>query len=91
MYMSAGIQAVPALVVNNRHLVSGGQPVENYVKVLRRLRGARHREPSSVWVSLFSQQGSVFEPPDCQNGPIARLTSVIVLKAGRLHGRVFAF
>ncbi len=37
MYMSAGIQAVPALVVNNRHLVSGGQPVENYVKVLRQI------------------------------------------------------
>ncbi|MFN3887320.1 MAG: DsbA family oxidoreductase [Aquabacterium sp.] len=39
MYMSAGIQAVPALVVNNRHLVSGGQPVENYVKVLREIAG----------------------------------------------------
>lgn len=37
MYMSAGIQAVPALVVNNRNLVSGGQPVENYVKVLRQI------------------------------------------------------
>ncbi len=37
MYMSAGIQAVPALVVNNRHLVSGGQPVENYVKVLKQI------------------------------------------------------
>src|SRR3990167_3899917 len=36
MYMSAGIQAVPALVVNNRHLVSGGQPVENYVKEIGR-------------------------------------------------------
>ena len=39
MYMSAGIQAVPASVVNNRHLVSGGQPVENYVKVLREIAG----------------------------------------------------
>ena len=37
MYTSAGIQAVPALVVNNRHLISGGQPVENYVKVLKQI------------------------------------------------------
>ncbi len=33
----AGIRAVPAVVVNQRHLISGGQPVANYVRALREI------------------------------------------------------
>lgn len=36
-YTSHGIHAVPAVVVNNRHLISGGQPVEVYVQALRQI------------------------------------------------------
>lgn len=34
MVAEAGIRAVPAVVINQRHLISGGQPVANYVKAL---------------------------------------------------------
>ena len=40
MYLDAGIHAVPAVVINERHLVSGGQPAEVYEKVLRDLAAA---------------------------------------------------
>lgn len=36
-YTSAGVHAVPAVIVNARHLISGGQPVDVYVRVLRQL------------------------------------------------------
>ncbi len=34
-YAEAGIRSVPAVIVNDRHLISGGQPVEAYVRALR--------------------------------------------------------
>jgi len=40
MYLNAGIHSVPAVVINERHLVSGGQPAEVYEKVLRDLAEA---------------------------------------------------
>ena len=36
-YTSRGIHAVPAVVINGQHLVSGGQPVEVYVQALRQV------------------------------------------------------
>ena len=36
-YASHGIHSVPAVVVNNRHLISGGQPVEVYERALREI------------------------------------------------------
>jgi len=36
-YTEAGIRSVPAVVVNDRHLISGGQPVEVYVRALRQI------------------------------------------------------
>ncbi len=39
-YTSRGIHAVPAVVINGRHLVSGGQPVEVYVQALRQVAAA---------------------------------------------------
>ena len=37
LYTSHGIHSVPAVVVNNRHLISGGQPVEVYERALREI------------------------------------------------------
>ena len=36
-YAQAGIRSVPAVIVNDRHLISGGQPVEAYVRALRQI------------------------------------------------------
>ena len=33
-YKSMGISSVPAFIVNNKYLISGGQPVENFVQSL---------------------------------------------------------
>lgn len=37
IYRHAGIQAVPAVVVNRQYLISGGQPTEVYEQALRRI------------------------------------------------------
>jgi predicted DsbA family dithiol-disulfide isomerase len=39
-YTEAGIRAVPAVVINQTHVVSGAQPVEAYVQVLRQIAAA---------------------------------------------------
>jgi len=36
-YSSAGIHAVPSVIVNDRHLIQGGQPPEVFEKALRQL------------------------------------------------------
>ncbi|MFM2112782.1 MAG: hypothetical protein RLZZ271_1442 [Pseudomonadota bacterium] len=41
MFLNAGINSVPAVVINQRHLVSGGQPVDVYERVIRELAGER--------------------------------------------------
>lgn len=33
-YQNAGVQSVPAVIVNNKHLISGGQPAEVFQKAL---------------------------------------------------------
>ena len=38
-YTGRGIHAVPAVIVNDRHLISGGQPVEAFEQALRRIAG----------------------------------------------------
>ena len=38
-YQSHGINAVPAVIVNDRHLISGGQPVEVFESALKRIAG----------------------------------------------------
>lgn len=40
-WTSRGIQGVPAMIFNQRHLVSGAQGVDNYVSVLRQLNEGR--------------------------------------------------
>lgn len=39
-YTSHGIHAVPAVIVNDRHLIQGGQPPEVFEQALRQLAGA---------------------------------------------------
>jgi len=36
-YQRAGIRSVPAIIINDRHLISGGQPVEVFEKALRQI------------------------------------------------------
>ena len=36
-YLSNGINSVPAVIINNRHLISGGQPAEVFEQALRQI------------------------------------------------------
>jgi predicted DsbA family dithiol-disulfide isomerase len=36
-YTSQGIHSVPAVVINDRHLISGGQPAEVFERALREI------------------------------------------------------
>ena len=36
-YTQAGIRSVPAVIINDKHLISGGQPVEVFEQALRRI------------------------------------------------------
>jgi predicted DsbA family dithiol-disulfide isomerase len=36
-YLNAGIHSVPAVIIDNKHLISGGQPVEVFEQALRKL------------------------------------------------------
>lgn len=36
-YQSQGIRAVPAVIINDRHLIEGGQPVEVFERALRQI------------------------------------------------------
>ena len=38
-WQQAGIQSVPAIVINRQHLISGGQPPEVFEKALRQIAG----------------------------------------------------
>ncbi|MEP6938958.1 MAG: DsbA family oxidoreductase [Rudaea sp.] len=46
-FIDKGINAVPAVIINERHLISGGQPVEVFERALRDL-AARARSPSGA-------------------------------------------
>ncbi|MDO8458987.1 MAG: DsbA family oxidoreductase [Burkholderiaceae bacterium] len=39
-YLSQGIASVPAVIINDRHLISGGQPVEVFEQALRKIAEA---------------------------------------------------
>jgi predicted DsbA family dithiol-disulfide isomerase len=45
LYTDAGIHSVPAIIINDRHLISGGQPVEVFERALRQIAGA---EPAAT-------------------------------------------
>jgi hypothetical protein len=40
MYTDAGIHSVPAVIINDQHLISGGQPAEVFERALRQIAGA---------------------------------------------------
>ncbi|MEZ5461894.1 DsbA family oxidoreductase [Dokdonella sp.] len=39
-YLGSGIHSVPAVIINDRHLISGGQPVEVFENALRQIAAA---------------------------------------------------
>lgn len=39
-YLDQGIHSVPAIIINERHLISGGQPAEVFEQVLRQIAAA---------------------------------------------------
>jgi predicted DsbA family dithiol-disulfide isomerase len=39
-YTDHGIHSVPAIIINDRHLISGGQPVEVFEQALRQIAGS---------------------------------------------------
>jgi predicted DsbA family dithiol-disulfide isomerase len=41
MYTDAGIHSVPAIIINDQHLISGGQPAEVFERALRQIAGAK--------------------------------------------------
>ncbi|RZI77024.1 MAG: DsbA family oxidoreductase [Variovorax sp.] len=41
LYTGAGIHSVPAIIINNQHLISGGQPVDVFERALRQIAGAQ--------------------------------------------------
>ena len=42
-YADRGIRAVPSVIINDQHLIQGGQPAEVFEKALRQLAGESHR------------------------------------------------
>ncbi len=45
-WLDLGIRSVPAVVIEQRHLVSGGQPVEVFEQALRQIAGAKRAAQS---------------------------------------------
>lgn len=43
LYASRGIRAVPSVVINDQHLIQGGQPVELFEQALRQIAGAERQ------------------------------------------------
>jgi predicted DsbA family dithiol-disulfide isomerase len=46
-YHEQGIHAVPAIVINERYLISGGQPVELFERALREIAAAPMATPEA--------------------------------------------
>jgi predicted DsbA family dithiol-disulfide isomerase len=40
LYLDNGIHSVPAIIINDRHLISGGQPTEVFEQALRQIAAA---------------------------------------------------
>jgi predicted DsbA family dithiol-disulfide isomerase len=40
LYLDNGIQSVPAIIINDRHLISGGQPTDVFEQALRQIAAA---------------------------------------------------
>ena len=40
-YQQAGIHSVPAVIINDKHLISGGQPAEVFEQALKRIASGK--------------------------------------------------
>ena len=47
-FLDAGIHSVPAVILNHRHLIAGGQPVEVFERALRQVAGEAHQSPEAT-------------------------------------------
>ncbi|MBS0451371.1 MAG: DsbA family oxidoreductase [Proteobacteria bacterium] len=48
MYTGAGIHSVPAIIIDNKHLISGGQPAEIFERALRQIAGAAPQQTAQA-------------------------------------------
>lgn len=48
MYTGAGIHSVPAIIIDNKHLISGGQPAEIFERALRQIAGAAPQQTAEA-------------------------------------------
>ncbi|MDM0112818.1 DsbA family oxidoreductase [Variovorax sp. J22R133] len=48
LYTGAGIHSVPAVIIDNKHLISGGQPTEIFERALRQIVGAAEQSVVSA-------------------------------------------
>ena len=47
-YQQQGISSVPAIIINDRHLISGGQPVEVFERALRQIAAQETAAPQTA-------------------------------------------
>ena len=47
-FLDAGIHSVPAIILNHRHLIAGGQPVEVFERALRQVAGEGNQSPEAT-------------------------------------------
>ena len=45
LYLHAGVHSVPAIIINDQHLISGGQPVEVFEQALREIAAQTAADP----------------------------------------------
>jgi len=48
LYTGAGIHSVPAIIIDNKHLISGGQPAEIFERALRQIAGAAPQQTAEA-------------------------------------------
>ena len=48
LYTDAGIHSVPAIIIDNQHLISGGQPADIFERALRQIAGAAPRQTATA-------------------------------------------
>jgi len=48
LYTGAGIHSVPAIIIDNTHLISGGQPAEIFERALRQIAGAAPQQTAEA-------------------------------------------
>lgn len=48
LYTDAGIHSVPAIIIDNKHLISGGQPAEIFERALRQIAGAAPQQTAEA-------------------------------------------